>query len=141
VTTEPSLREVIARYGLAAKRSLGQHFLLDANLTARIVRAAGPLHGVHVIEIGPGPGGLTRALLASDAASVTAVEVDPRAVEALRDLSAQAGRRLRVIPGDALALDVVSLTSEPRQIVANCHTTSRHRCWSDGCGRRARSSV
>jgi 16S rRNA (adenine1518-N6/adenine1519-N6)-dimethyltransferase len=119
VTTEPSLREVIARYGLAAKRSLGQHFLLDANLTARIVRAAGPLHGVHVIEIGPGPGGLTRALLASDAASVTAVEVDPRAVEALRDLSAQAGRRLRVIPGDALALDVVSLTSEPRQIVAN----------------------
>ena len=119
MTTEPSLREVIARYGLAAKRSLGQHFLLDANLTARIVRAAGPLHGVHVIEIGPGPGGLTRALLASDAASVTAVEVDPRAVEALRDLSAQVGRRLRVILSDALALDVVSLTSEPRQIVAN----------------------
>lgn len=119
MTTEPPLRDVIARYGLAAKRSLGQHFLLDANLTARIVRAAGPLHGVHVIEIGPGPGGLTRALLASDAASVTAVEVDPRAVEALRDLSAQAGQRLTVIPGDALALDVVSLTPEPRQIVAN----------------------
>ncbi len=119
MTTEPPLREVIARYGLAAKRSLGQHFLLDANLTGRIARAAGPLHGVHVIEIGPGPGGLTRALLGSDAASITAVEVDPRAVEALRDLSTQAGGRLRVIAGDALALDVVSLTPEPRQVVAN----------------------
>ncbi len=119
MTTEPPLREVIARYGLAAKRSLGQHFLLDANLTGRIVRAAGPLHGVHVVEIGPGPGGLTRALLGSDAVSVTAVEVDPRAVEALRELSAQAGGRLRVIAGDALALDLMSLTPEPRQIVAN----------------------
>jgi 16S rRNA (adenine1518-N6/adenine1519-N6)-dimethyltransferase len=119
VTTEPPLREIIARYGLAAKRSLGQHFLLDANLTGRIVRTAGPLGGVHVIEIGPGPGGLTRALLGSDAASVTAVELDPRAVEALRDLSKQYGGRLRVIAGDALALDMVSLTPEPRQIVAN----------------------
>lgn len=119
MTTEPKLREIIAQYGLAAKRSLGQHFLLDANLTGRIVRAAGSLHGVHVVEIGPGPGGLTRALLGSDAASVTAVEVDPRAVEALRDLSAEAGGRLRVIAGNALALDVVSLTPEPRQIVAN----------------------
>jgi 16S rRNA (adenine1518-N6/adenine1519-N6)-dimethyltransferase len=119
VTTVPPLRDVIAQYGLTAKRSLGQHFLLDANLTARIVRAAGPLRGVHAIEIGPGPGGLTRALLASDAASVTAVEVDPRAVEALRDLSTQAGGRLKVIAGDALTLDLVSLTPEPRQIVAN----------------------
>jgi 16S rRNA (adenine1518-N6/adenine1519-N6)-dimethyltransferase len=119
VTAEPPLREIIARYGLAAKRSLGQHFLLDANLTARIVRAAGQLRGVHVLEIGPGPGGLTRALLGADVASVTAVEVDPRAFEALRDLSAQAGGRLRVIFGDALALDVVSLTPEPRQIIAN----------------------
>ena len=116
---EPPLREVIARYGLAAKRSLGQHFLLDANLTGRIVRAAGPLDGVHVIEIGPGPGGLTRALLGSDAASVTAVEVDTRAVEAMRDLATQADGRLRVIAGDALGLDVASLTPEPRQIVAN----------------------
>ena len=119
MTTQPPLREVIARYGLAAKRSLGQHFLLDANLTGRIVRAAGPLHGVHVIEIGPGPGGLTRALLGSDAASITAVEVDPRAVEAMGELSTQADGRLRVIAGDALALDVGSLTPEPRQIVAN----------------------
>jgi 16S rRNA (adenine1518-N6/adenine1519-N6)-dimethyltransferase len=119
VTAAPPLREVIARYGLAAKRSLGQHFLLDANLTGRIVRAAGPLHGVHVIEIGPGPGGLTRALLGSDAASITAVEVDPRAVEAMGELSTQADGRLRVIAGDALGLDVGSLTPEPRQIVAN----------------------
>ena len=119
MTAEPPLREVIARFGLAAKRSLGQHFLLDANLTQRIVRAAGPLHGVHVIEVGPGPGGLTRALLGSDAASVTAVEVDPRAVEALRELSARARGRLRVIAGDALAVDVVALTPEPRQIIAN----------------------
>ncbi len=119
MTTEPPLREVIARYGLAAKRSLGQHFLLDGNLTERIVRAAGPLDGAHVVEIGPGPGGLTRALLGSDATSVTAVEIDPRAVEALRDLSARAGGRLRVIAGDALALDMVSLTPEPRHIVAN----------------------
>jgi 16S rRNA (adenine1518-N6/adenine1519-N6)-dimethyltransferase len=119
VTTEPPLREVIARYRIAAKRALGQHFLLDSNLAGRIVRAAGPLRGVNVVEIGPGPGGLTRALLVSDAASITAVEIDPRAVEALLALSAQAAGRLRVIAGDALAVDVTSLTPEPRQIVAN----------------------
>src|SRR5487761_2031575 len=81
----PPLREVIARHGLAARRSLGQHFLLDANLTARIVRAAGPLAGRNVVEVGPGPGGLTRALLASDAASVTVLEIDRRAVLAMQE--------------------------------------------------------
>ena len=81
MTDQPKLREVIARHGLAAKRTLGQHFLLDANLTRRIVRAAGPLEGRHVVEIGPGPGGLTRALLESAAASVTVIEIDPRASE------------------------------------------------------------
>lgn len=115
----PPLRDIIARHGLDARRSLGQHFLLDANLTARIVRAAGPLAERHVIEVGPGPGGLTRALLASDAADVTAVEIDPRAVAAMQELAAQAGPRLRVIAQDALRLDVTALVPAPRQIVAN----------------------
>ena len=112
------LRDVIARHGLAARRALGQHFLLDANLTARIVRQAGDLRGRHVMEVGPGPGGLTRALLASEAASVTAVELDPRAVAAITEL--QAGdARLHIVPGDALALDLATLAPAPRQIVAN----------------------
>ena len=115
----PPLREVIARHGLAARRALGQHFLLDANLTQRIVRAAGTLTGRHVVEIGPGPGGLTRALLRSDAASVTVVELDRRAVAAMEELAATTGGRLHVVAGDVLALDVTSLVSTPRQVVAN----------------------
>ncbi|MEA2738650.1 MAG: rRNA (adenine1518-N6/adenine1519-N6)-dimethyltransferase, partial [Acetobacteraceae bacterium] len=75
----PPLRDVIARHGLAARHSLGQHFLLDGNLTDRIVREAGDLAGRHIIEIGPGPGGLTRSLLGSAAASITAIELDRRA--------------------------------------------------------------
>jgi 16S rRNA (adenine1518-N6/adenine1519-N6)-dimethyltransferase len=119
VITDPPLREVIARHGLAAKRSLGQHFLLDANLTQRIVRCAGDLAGRHLVEIGPGPGGLTRALLDSDAANVTVVELDQRAVEAMHELAASANGRLKVIHGDALSLDAASLTPKPRQIIAN----------------------
>jgi 16S rRNA (adenine1518-N6/adenine1519-N6)-dimethyltransferase len=119
VITSAPLREVIARHGLAAKRSLGQHFLLDANLTQRIVRAAGPLKGRHVVEVGPGPGGLTRALLASDAATVTVVELDRRALAAMEELAAEAGSRLHVIGGDALALNVPALVPAPRQLVAN----------------------
>ncbi|MBV9252373.1 MAG: 16S rRNA (adenine(1518)-N(6)/adenine(1519)-N(6))-dimethyltransferase RsmA, partial [Acetobacteraceae bacterium] len=115
----PPLREVIARHGLNARRSLGQHFLLDANLTARIVRSAGDLAGRHVAEIGPGPGGLTRALLASEAASVTVVELDDRAVAAMNELAMCAGSRLRVIAADALKLDIRALLPVPRQIVAN----------------------
>ena len=113
------LREVIARHALAAKRSLGQHFLLDQNITARIVRAAGALTGRHVVEIGPGPGGLTRALLDSDAASVTVVELDPRAVAAMQELAAEAGSRLTVVAGDALTIDAATLAPPPRQVVAN----------------------
>jgi 16S rRNA (adenine1518-N6/adenine1519-N6)-dimethyltransferase len=113
------LREVIARHGLAAKRTLGQHFLLDANLIERIVRQAGDLRGRNVVEVGPGPGGLTRALLASDAATVTAVEVDPRAIAAIEELRQADPARLRVIAGDALALDLATLTAAPRQIIAN----------------------
>jgi 16S rRNA (adenine1518-N6/adenine1519-N6)-dimethyltransferase len=115
----PSLREVIAHHRLSARRSLGQHFLLDANLIRRIVRAAGSLSGQHVLEVGPGPGGLTRGLLASDAASVTVVEIDPRAVAAMHELSAQARGRLHVIAGDAMSLDVASLVPAPRHVVAN----------------------
>jgi 16S rRNA (adenine1518-N6/adenine1519-N6)-dimethyltransferase len=119
VIVSAPLREVIARHGLAARRSLGQHFLLDANLTQRIVRAAGPLAGRHVVEIGPGPGGLTRALLDSDAASVTVVELDKRALAAMEELTVEARGRLHVVGGDALALDVPSLVPAPRQVVAN----------------------
>ena len=115
----PPLREVIARHGLAARHALGQHFLLDANLTARIVRLAGDLAGRHVIEVGPGPGGLTRALLDSPAASVTAIEIDPRAIAAMQELAATNPGRLRVVAGDALALDLATLAPAPRRIVAN----------------------
>ncbi|MDA8252026.1 MAG: 16S rRNA (adenine(1518)-N(6)/adenine(1519)-N(6))-dimethyltransferase RsmA [Rhodospirillales bacterium] len=108
----------MARHGLDARRSLGQHFLLDANLTARIARQAGDLAGRHVVEVGPGPGGLTRALLDGPAADVTAVEFDPRAVAAMQELAA-AAPRLRIIQGNALALDLAALVPAPRQIVAN----------------------
>jgi 16S rRNA (adenine1518-N6/adenine1519-N6)-dimethyltransferase len=115
----PPLRDVISRHGLDARRSLGQHFLLDLNLTARIARAAGDLTGRHVLEVGPGPGGLTRALLASPAASVTVIEVDVRAVAIMEELAAQAHGRLRVIAGDAVRMDLAALVPPPRQIIAN----------------------
>lgn len=115
----PPLREVIARHGLAARHSLGQHFLLDGNLTDRIVREAGDLAGRHVIEVGPGPGGLTRSLLGSAAASVTAIELDRRAIGAVTELADVAGGRLRVIEGDALSVDIASLVPAPRAVIAN----------------------
>ena len=112
------LRNVIARYGLDARRSLGQHFLLDLNLTAKIASLAGDLAGRHVVEVGPGPGGLTRALLDTAAASITAVEIDPRAVAAIEAL--QTGQqRLVLMAGDALAMDLAGLAAPPRQVVAN----------------------
>ena len=113
------LREVIAAHGLGAKHSLGQHFLLDANLTARIVRAAGDLAGRNVIEVGPGPGGLTRALLESDAARIVAIEIDRRAIGAMEELAAVSGGRLTVMQADALRVDLPDLVPAPRQIVAN----------------------
>ncbi len=119
----PPLRDVIARHELAARRRLGQHFLLDLNLTSRIARAAGPLEGITVIEIGPGPGGLTRALVGAGAARVIAIERDSRCVTALGELADVCGGRLRVIEGDALEADVVALCREsgrgPCRIVAN----------------------
>lgn len=115
----PSLRETVARHGLDARKALGQHFLLDPAVCARIAGLAGDLDGRHVLEIGPGPGGLTRALLATGAAEVTAVELDRRAVAALADLAAVHPGRLRVIEGDALRVDPVALLAAPRRIIAN----------------------
>jgi 16S rRNA (adenine1518-N6/adenine1519-N6)-dimethyltransferase len=115
----PPLREVIARFDLGARKALGQNFLLDLNLTGRIARSAGDLSGVTVIEIGPGPGGLTRALLNSDAAAVVAVERDNRCIVALADLVEAAEGRLRLIEGDALEVDPEAIAPAPRAIVAN----------------------
>src|SRR5258707_9394925 len=116
----PPLREVIRRHGLRAKKSLGQNFLLDLNLTARIARAAGPLDGVTVVEIGPGPGGLTRALLALGAKRVVAVERDPRCLVALAEIAAHYPGRLTVVEGDALRFDPAPhLDGGPARVVAN----------------------
>ena len=102
----PPLRDVIRRHSLSAKKSLGQNFLLDLNLTARIARAGGALDGVTVVEIGPGPGGLTRALLAEGARRVIAIERDERAIAALDDIAVRYPGRLSVIEGDALRCDI-----------------------------------
>ncbi|MCL5777433.1 16S rRNA (adenine(1518)-N(6)/adenine(1519)-N(6))-dimethyltransferase RsmA [Limibaculum sp. FT325] len=115
----PPLREVIARHGLAAKKSLGQNFLLDLNLTARIARASGPLEGAEVIEVGPGPGGLTRALLSQGAARVVAIERDARCLDALAEIAAHYPGRLIVIEGDALEVDPRPHLTGPARIVAN----------------------
>ncbi len=115
----PPLREVIARHGLRARKRLGQHFLLDLNLTGRIARAAGDLSHGTVIEVGPGPGGLTRALLSEGAASVIALEKDRRCLAALAELAAAYPGRLEVIEADALRTDASTLGKAPRRIVAN----------------------
>jgi 16S rRNA (adenine1518-N6/adenine1519-N6)-dimethyltransferase len=115
----PPLREVIARHGIAAKKALGQNFLFDGNLTARIARAAAPLAGINVVEIGPGPGGLTRALLAAGARRVVAIERDARCLAALEELAAAYPGRLTIIAGDALAIDPAEVAEAPRKIVAN----------------------
>jgi 16S rRNA (adenine1518-N6/adenine1519-N6)-dimethyltransferase len=116
----PPLREVIRRHGLSAKKTLGQNFLLDLNLTARIARAGGPLAGVTVVEIGPGPGGLTRALLAEGARRVIAVERDDRAIAALEEIAARYPGRLEIVAGDALAVDLrPRLGTGPVRVIAN----------------------
>lgn len=107
----PPLRDVIARHGIAARKSLGQNFLLDLNLTARIARAAGDVAGATVIEVGPGPGGLTRALLAEGAANVIAIERDDRCLAALAEIAARYPDRLTIVPGDALATDMAALAA------------------------------
>ncbi len=120
----PPLREVIKRYGIGARRSLGQHFLLDENLTGRIARAASDLDNSTVVEVGPGPGGLTRGLLANGARKVVAIERDARCVEALSTLGATYPDRLHVIEGDALSIDAVAAAEQvgggaPIRIVSN----------------------
>jgi len=117
----PPLREVIERFGLRARKELGQNFLLDLNLTGKIARAAGPLDGATVIEVGPGPGGLTRALLASGAARVVAIERDPRCLGALAEVAARWPGRLEVVEGDALKADFGALAAGASdvRVVAN----------------------
>ncbi|SMH44010.1 16S rRNA (adenine(1518)-N(6)/adenine(1519)-N(6))-dimethyltransferase RsmA [Mesorhizobium australicum] len=117
----PPLREVIERHGLAAKKSLGQNFLLDLNLTGKVARAAGDLSGATVIEVGPGPGGLTRALLMHKAEKVIAIERDERCLPALAEIAEAYPGRLEVISGDALAIDYAGLVPgvDDVRIVAN----------------------
>ncbi len=115
----PPLRDVIAAHDLGARKSLGQHFLLDLNLTTKIARAAGPLRSGTIIEIGPGPGGLTRALLSQGAKKVIAVERDERCIAALSGLQEAAGEHLEILQADARDIDVCALGDEPRKIVAN----------------------
>jgi 16S rRNA (adenine1518-N6/adenine1519-N6)-dimethyltransferase len=116
----PPLRDVIRRHDLSARKSLGQNFLLDLNLTGRIARAAGPLAGVTAIEVGPGPGGLTRALLTEGAARVIAIERDDRAIGALAEIAEHYPNRLTVIADDAMGFDVGPLLDgSPARVVAN----------------------
>jgi 16S rRNA (adenine1518-N6/adenine1519-N6)-dimethyltransferase len=119
----PPLREVVAAHGLEPRRALGQNFLFDLNLTRKIARAAGPLTGVAVVEVGPGPGGLTRALLSEGAAKVIAIERDARAIGALAEIAAHWPGRLEIIEGDALSVAPRTLVDRagpmPIRIVAN----------------------
>ncbi len=116
----PPLRESLEQHGLLARKSFGQHFLLDLNITRKIVRLAGPFDGAPVIEVGPGPGGLTRALVESDAGAVIAVEKDPRFLPLLADLEAAAPGRLTVVEADALRVDEAALTGgRPGHVVSN----------------------
>jgi len=115
----PPLRDVIATHGLSARKSLGQNFLLDLNLTARIARVAGDLSGSDILEVGPGPGGLTRGLLAEGARRVLAVEKDPRCLPALAEISAAYPGQLEVIEGDALDVNALAHLTPPIRIAAN----------------------
>jgi 16S rRNA (adenine1518-N6/adenine1519-N6)-dimethyltransferase len=119
LATLPPLSEVIRRYELKPRKSLGQNFLLDARLTLKIALATGDLTGVNVVEIGPGPGGLTRALLEAGAARVVAVERDERCLAALEGLATAFPERLQIVAGDALKIDPASLVPRPRRIIAN----------------------
>lgn len=121
--TLPSLRESLEQHGLMAKKSFGQHFLLDLNVTRKIVRLGGPFTGDKVIEVGPGPGGLTRALLESDAAHVVAIEKDPRFIELLTELNDAYPARFSVIEADAVKVDERALLAE-RNLPSEAHLVS-----------------
>ena len=118
MTDLPSLRETLDAHGLSAKKSFGQHFLLDLNVTRKIVRLAGPFEGRAVIEVGPGPGGLTRALLESDAGPVVLVEKDPRFIPLLSELDDGSGR-LSIVEADALKVKEAALVAGPAHLVSN----------------------
>jgi 16S rRNA (adenine1518-N6/adenine1519-N6)-dimethyltransferase len=115
----PPLRDVIATHELSARKALGQNFLLDLNLTAKIARVAGDLTNVDVLEVGPGPGGLTRGLLAEGARRVVAVEKDPRCLPVLAEIEAAYPGKLHVLNADALDIDWAAELAAPRKIVAN----------------------
>ncbi len=115
----PPLREAIEAHGLRARKSLGQNFLLDLNLTGKIARQAGGIAGHDVLEIGPGPGGLTRSLLAEGARKVLAIEADPRCLPALAEIAEAAPERLEVLQGDALKIDPLPYLKPPIKVVAN----------------------
>ncbi len=115
----PPLRQVIETHGIAAKKSMGQNFLLDLNLTAKIARQAGDLTGCDVLEVGPGPGGLTRGLLSEGARRVLAIEKDSRCMPALEEISAAYPGKLKVINADALNLDPLAYLTPPIRVVAN----------------------
>ena len=116
----PPLRDVIAKYELSARKALGQNFLLDLNLTSRIARSAGLLEGMTVLEVGPGPGGLTRAILAAGAEHVAAIEMDERCLPALNEIGSRYAGRLSVVHGDALKVDMRMLAGgRPARIISN----------------------
>ena len=119
IDTLPPLRQVIETYGIAAKKALGQNFLLDLNLTAKIARQAGDLSGCDVLEIGPGPGGLTRGLLSEGARRVLAIEKDPRCIPALEEIAAAYPGRLQIIEGDALEVNPLEHLTPPIRVAAN----------------------
>lgn len=119
IDTLPPLRDVIATHGLSARKALGQNFLLDLNLTARIARSAGDLSACDVLEIGPGPGGLTRGLLAEGARKVLAIEKDRRCIPPLQEIAAAYPGRLDVIEGDALEVDPLAHLTPPIRVAAN----------------------
>ncbi|MEL6168179.1 MAG: 16S rRNA (adenine(1518)-N(6)/adenine(1519)-N(6))-dimethyltransferase RsmA [Pseudomonadota bacterium] len=119
IDTLPPLRDVIRDHGLQAKKSLGQNFLLDLNLTAKIARQAGDLRGCDVLEVGPGPGGLTRGLLAEGARRVLAIERDARCLPALADIAAVYPGRLDIVEGDALEVELTGRLTPPIKIAAN----------------------
>ena len=141
----PPLREVIATHNLRAERKFGQNFILDLNLTQRIARAGGDLSDCTVIEIGPGPGGLTRGLLMSGARKVIVIEADARFLPALEDIKAAYPDRLEIVQGDALQISPDSLTTEPYRIISNLpyniatplFTGWLDNSWREGAGHRA----
>lgn len=114
-----SLKEIMERHNITARKSLGQHFLFNENLTRRIAKSSGDLSGINIIEIGAGPGGLTRSLLETKALSVVAIERDKKCIGALEELQKYSKNRLSIIEGDALNIDLINLTPHPRRIIAN----------------------